>query len=161
MIIWLFSDLIFHLFSFACWRIEFLDSFFFLLIAILSFFNQWWQIITGIIYEKVVMWACDCERMVNYEWPNLSTNSKVYWSVHSAAFKATWIKLLKLSQFLLKHIVTILVRKTDYAFKAGLSLFHHWIYSTFNSVFITWLVLCSAILVLHFQVHQTLPYWNP
>ena len=124
-IIWLFSDLIFYFSSFAFWRIKFMHSFFFLLIEILIFL------------------------IINYEWPNLSTCSKVYWLVHSAAFTATRIQFIKVSQFFLKRIIKILTRKINYAFNAGASLFLHWVYSTFISVFITWLVHSPAILVFH------------
>ena len=71
-IIWLFSEFSFHIFSFAYWRIKFL-----LLIFFFKF--QFWvfllvmpnnQTKCGIIYEKIVMQAGDDERMIHYKWPN-------------------------------------------------------------------------------------------
>ena len=78
------------------------------------------------------------KRMINYEWSNIRAQSKVDWAMHSAAFTATWIQFPKLSQFLLKHINTILLRKAYNAFKASPSLFHHQICNRFIYVFITW-----------------------
>ena len=107
----------------------------FLLIAILIFFNQWWQIIkqNAVLSTK----KSRCKRVMMNEWLIMSglissiAGSKVYWSAHSTAFTATRIQFPKESQFLLKHIITILMRKAKYAFKASPSLFHHWICNTF------------------------------
>ena len=79
--IWLFSKFLFHLFSFACWRIKVLLSFFFLLIAVLIFLlsvmtNN--QTKCGIIYEKNAMRAGDDEWMINYKSPYIVKNSKLF-----------------------------------------------------------------------------------
>ena len=76
MIIWLFSEFLFHLFSFVCWRITFLLSiFFFQLIFFLSVMTNN-QTKWGIIYEKISMRADDDERMINYELPqNIKASS--------------------------------------------------------------------------------------
>ena len=65
-IIWVFSEFLFHLFSFACCRIKFLRSI--LLIAILIFLSAMTNNQTkyGIIYEKIAMRVDDDERIVNY-----------------------------------------------------------------------------------------------
>ena len=68
-IIWLFSEFLFHLFSFAFWRmflLKLVSAFhFFLLIAILIFLSATTNSQTkcGIIYEKIAMQAGDDERM--------------------------------------------------------------------------------------------------
>ena len=66
----------------------------------------------------------------------------------------------KVSQFLLKHIITILVRKACNALKASPSLFHHWIYNTIIYVFSIWPVHSSAILVFHFHPISILHNWQ-
>ena len=121
---------------------------FFLVFEISIFFNQWCEIIK----QNTVLFM---KRMINYEWSNIRAQSKVDWAMHSAAFTATWIQFPKLSQFLLKHINTILLRKAYNAFKASPSLFHHQICNRFIYVFITWPLHSYTILFFLF------PYaWN-
>ena len=56
-VIWLFSEVLFHLISFAYWWIKFLLSIFFLTIAILMFFSVMTnnQIKCSIIFKNIVM----------------------------------------------------------------------------------------------------------
>ena len=64
-IFWLFSEFLFHLFSFGCWRIKFLLSISFncnsdFLLSVMA--NN--QTECGIIYEKIAMRPGDDERMI-------------------------------------------------------------------------------------------------
>ena len=57
-IIWLLSKFLFHLFSFACWRIKFLFSIFFFQLQFLFFLPVMTNNQTKCgIYEKIAMWA--------------------------------------------------------------------------------------------------------
>ena len=65
-IVWLFSEFLFHLFSFGWWKIKFLLSIFFncnsdFFLSVMA--NN--QTKCGIIYEKIAMQAGDDERMIN------------------------------------------------------------------------------------------------
>ena len=64
--IWLFSDFLFHLFFFLyVEEFSFLSFYFFLFIAILIFFYQWWQTNKMPYLQKN---RNDVEQMINYEW---------------------------------------------------------------------------------------------
>ena len=67
-IIWLFSEFLFHLFSFSCWRIKFLLSVFFFQLQF-WFFYQWWQIINqNVVLFMKKLW-CRWVMMNDYGWP--------------------------------------------------------------------------------------------
>ena len=98
-------------------------------------FNQWWQIITGIIWKKVVMRAGDGERMVNYEWPNLSTNSEVYWSFYclnfylSTLLQSWWEKLnMPLRLVLVYFIIGYTVHSLQFSSPGWCSALLFWFY---------------------------------
>ena len=66
-IIWFFSEFLFHLFSFSGWRIKFLLQFFFNCNFDFFSVDKIKRNAVNIIYQKIVMWVD--ERMINYEWP--------------------------------------------------------------------------------------------
>ena len=58
------------------------------------------QMKCSIIYEKIIMWAGDDERIINYEWPNFI----VIWANLSICFRgkyvfhATWVNVVYCSE---------------------------------------------------------------
>ena len=78
-LIWLFSEFLFHLFSFACWRINFLLSIFFFWLQSWYFF-QWWQIIkrNAVLFTK----KSRCARVMMNEWLIMSV-LVLFWKYNS------------------------------------------------------------------------------